>query len=139
MNRRRFLAVVGAVLAAPIAAAKGWFEKPKVRSFPGPNDVIGWRNWTGTYKPACESCGIAVVAECYPRDLSKVDRSKYVGGIIDDPMPPLFLCESCAEKEGYLVDINLIVKKKRKNAVLEINQRTEQYLYGKEPTNADMR
>lgn len=92
-NRRNFLAAAGAVLAAPIAAVKGWFEAP-VKHLPGPDDVITFKNWTGEYDPCCRQCGWDPVQE-YEIGCQQLNR---------EPVEPIFgnLCDPCAEQQGYL-------------------------------------
>ena len=97
MNRRTFFAVAAAVIAAPLAVAKGWFEKSKARCFPGPNDVIGWTNWTETYKPrACDGCYCEESQEYI----------SHYSQLVGQPRRPSFinLCDPCAEKQGYLCE-----------------------------------
>ena len=144
MNRRNFIATVGAVLAAPIAVAKGWLaSKPKY-----PLDDDGWPCMAIPREAVCESCNRFNTPisnyEGNPDERLPVGISCFV------PETLHRLCDNCAEKQGYLCKnrngptginywmetegcqcgkrgcpsrpepINLVVKRKRSRARMEM-------------------
>lgn len=87
-NRRRFIAVVGAVLAAPIAAVRALTSKK-------PQYVVG-------VDLAGEPDEAVICLMCYCGHCQKYTSHFYQ--LVGQPRRPSYihLCDTCAEKEEYL-------------------------------------
>ena len=104
-NRRRFIAVVGAVLAAPVAAVQALATKKSV-TLPHvdvevvdlgdgeiPNDALFQYQPEAAERNPCESCNNPAAHGDYYRRIT---------GPRDVAPAFVCLCDPCAEKQGYL-------------------------------------
>ena len=111
MNRRKFLAAVGAVLAAPVAIAKGWFEgKPKLDSDAVVSDTLQGHGRGRFRKVAAQlqaySLDVQVKAVCDGCGRISMTQKYADFVLLNSATRPnlncFVLCDTCAEKQGYL-------------------------------------
>lgn len=133
-NRRGFITVVGALLAAPVAVVKGWFEakalqKPlwsQARCFSCSKAILCTEVVPGMFRcrdcsweaykkvrvgfaegSVCDSCGASgnnLACQFYLEEVERFSRS-LDGCIVRSK--DVELCDTCAEKQGFLCKYRL--------------------------------